>query len=194
MGRGVCFGMVTLLLAALVGCSKSSPSAPAASTGSAAAGAISDPAAQVANDYLDAVIKGDTDRAIGLYTPVAAERMKQFPLPGIAGYSFHITKVAHPSDDRALVECRATSTSPSGETTDEDACLLLERVNDQWRVSGMAFSPEPNKPPMIFSFENPQRGAIPVQQWLAEARRPNTQATSAAPAAPGKTSASPDLY
>ena len=167
MDRRIYFSLITLSLTIIAGCNQDPSTAPGVS---ADAAALSDPAAQVANDYLVAAIKGDTERAIRLYTPLAAERMKQFPLPGIAEYNFRITGVGHPSDGKALVECRATSASPSGESKDEDLCLLLDRVNNEWRVAGMAFNPDPTKPPMIFSFENPQRGPIPLEQWLAETR------------------------
>lgn len=170
MDRRVYFGLIALSLTLLTGCNEGASTAPGVLAGPAGSAALSDPAAQVANEYLDAAIKGDTQRAVRLYTPLAVERMKQFPLPGIADYTFQITGVGHPTDDKALVECRATSASPSGESVEEDLCLLLERVNDQWRVSGMAFNPDPTKPPMIFSFEAPERGPIPLGQWLAEAR------------------------
>jgi hypothetical protein len=165
MHRCTYASLMMLSLTIIAGCSDGSSTAP----GAANSAALSDPAAQVANEYLNAAVKGDTARAVGLYTPQAAEKMKQFPLPGIADYTFRITGVAHPSSDKALVECRATSVSPGGESVEEDLCLLLASVNDQWRVSGMAFNPDPTQPPMIFSFEAPDRGPIPIQQWLAEA-------------------------
>jgi hypothetical protein len=171
MDRRVCLGFAVLVLSLVVGCGQSpSSSGPAASADATNSAALSDPAAQVANEYLDALVKGDTPRAVSLYTPLAAERMQQFPLPGIADYSFRVIGTEHPSSDKALVACQAKGVSPTGQNENEDMCLLLQSVNGQWRVSGMAFNPDPQQPPVIFSFEAPDRGPIPLQQWLAEAR------------------------
>jgi hypothetical protein len=168
MDRRCSLGFLATYVTIVAGCGQSS--SPTAATAAAPA----DPAAQVASEFLDAAIQGDTQRAVQLYTPVAFERMKQFQMPGITDYTYKITGVGHPSDGRALVECKATRTSTDGQTADEDICLLLARVQSQWRVSGMAFSSDPKSPPMIFNFERPERGPVPLEQWMAE-----TQASDA---------------
>jgi len=170
MNRRFSFSLIALSLTIIAGCSEKPSSGPAASAAAVDSAVLSNPAAQVANQFLDALVKGDSQRVIQLYTPQAAQRMQQFPLPGIADYAFRITGVGEATDNKVLVECRATTVAPSGESEDEVICLLLESASGQWRVAGMLFHPDPNASPMIFSFEAPERGPIPLGQWLAESR------------------------
>jgi hypothetical protein len=171
------------LLSALVvslaaGCnSSSSISTPQANSASASASAIpSDPAGQAAYDFLDAVLKGDTKRATNRLTPTAIERInatgKQFSPPGLATASFRIGEVRKPAADQALVQCILTDTSSGAPRSEEIGCLLRYVAGD-WRVSGIAYIPAPNQPPMILNFENPEAGAVTAQ----------TPAANAAPAA-----------
>jgi hypothetical protein len=170
MNRRVGLFVITSVLV-ISGCQQGTSDDQTASNDSANS-VLSDPAAQITSAYLDAVTRGDTERAIQLYTPLAAERMKQFPLPGIADYSFRVTGVDHSAQDRAIVECQGTRVSPSGERATEDICCLLERLAVGWRISGMVFHPDRTKPPVVLDFQNPDRGAIPIQQWLAETGPP----------------------
>ncbi len=175
MDRRIVWSLMSLSLTVITGCGQDSSPALSAT----ASAAHSDPAAQVAKAFLDAAIDGDAERAKVLYTPAAAERMTA--LTGIPDYSFQVIEVAHPADNRALVECKATRTSPSGESVDEELCLLLQLVDAEWRVSGMAFSPNPKQSPLIFSFENPERGPVPLQQWMAESRAAGQTSRSSPP-------------
>src|SRR5690348_5406564 len=105
-------GLVTLLNVALVaGCSKSSaPTDTSASTGGNGTTAPSEfannPICQVASDFLDAVLKGDTQRGIARLTPKAIEQIvatgKKFDPPGVDSPSFKIVGVASSDADRAF--------------------------------------------------------------------------------------------
>ncbi len=70
---------VVMLLVAVAGCSSEQGTDPTASAPSPAASAVpptyADPAAQVANAFLEAVVKGETSRANSLLTPLAVERI-----------------------------------------------------------------------------------------------------------------------
>jgi hypothetical protein len=170
--------MVSLLVLLLVvgGCSSSSTTDPAGSgspTSTAAAPAtFADPAAQVAHDFLDAVVKGETARANSLLTPLAVERInesgKPFQLPGLANYTFQVGQVRRPAPDKAFVQCTGTDRSAKDQAINEEFCWLMTLVDNDWRIAGISYSAGPQQTLMIYSFENPEKGAIPVQQLMAQ--------------------------
>ena len=154
-------GLVTLLnVALLVGCGKSTPSNTTASTDGNGAATQSDfannPICQVASDFLDAVLKGDTQRGIARLTPKAIEQIvatgKKFDPPGVDSPSFHIVGVASPTTDHAFVQCEFTY-SAQGAPHNEDMCCELRLVNNEWRVSGIAYGTTPDKPWILTDFE-----------------------------------------
>lgn len=162
---------LTLILAAIVilpvvGCGSSS-----SSSSDGAAAASTDPAAQAAYDFLDAVIKGDTERASLRLTPLAIERItqsgKQFAPPGLETATFRIGEIRKPTETQAIVQCILRDATPDGEQRSEEIGCLLRLVEGDWRVSGIAYIPGPNRPPMILSFEHPQQGAVSSQAPMA---------------------------
>ena len=182
---------LVLTIVAVAGCSSSSSTDSADSTASAP----SDPAAHTAFEFLDAVVKGDTERASQLLTPLAVERIaasgKPFQLPGLANYTFRVGQVRHPAEDKAFVQCMGTDRSTSGKTVEEEFCWLMNRVGDQWRVAGISYSAGPQQTLMIYSFENPEQGAVPVEQLMARAAEagtgrpsPNSPPSSPSPSSP----------
>ena len=179
--------VVGLVLIAVVGCGSSSSTTPSPSP-SAAAAVPSDPAARTAYEFLDAVVKGDTARANALLTPLAVERIqasgKPFQLPGLENYRFQVGQVRQPVEDKAFVQCTGTDISPDGKTIEEEFCWLMSRVDSQWRVAGISYSAGPQQTLMIYSFEEPEKGAVPVQQLMA-------RAANTAPAAGGRPSPQP---
>jgi len=177
-----------LVLSALVGCDSATPTKPA--TGGPAAATTSgntDPAA-TANEFLDAVVRGDNPRAYGLLTPLAVERMTaarmQFQLLGLNNYTFRVGKVARPAADKAFVQCMGTEHTGDGKTAEEEFCCLLCQIDDEWRVAGISFSAGPKKTLMIISFENPERGAMPVEQLMAQSSGQTVDANGQPPAQP----------
>jgi hypothetical protein len=155
--------IVALSFFAFIGCNQSPK--PAA--------APADPAAQAAYDFLDAVLKGDTGRASQHLTPLAIERIeqsgKQFKPPGIETATFRIGEVRKPSENQAIVQCFLTDTSAPQPAPAEEIGCLLRLVDNNWRVSGIAYLPAPNKPPMILNFEMPQQGAVTSQPQMVAA-------------------------
>jgi hypothetical protein len=163
-------GLVVALGSALVaGCSKSeSTTAAAPSTGSSAAqtDTSSNPAARAASQWLDAVLKGDTQRASARLTPQAVQRIfesgKQFSPPGVDNPTFQVGQVRTPSQDQAIVQCVLNYTA-EGKQHSEEMCCLLKRVENDWRVSGIAYGTAPDKPWTLSDFETGQDVAIPRQ-------------------------------
>jgi hypothetical protein len=166
MERRTCWITVALMISLAVGCNSSSTPAPAQSA-TAATATPADPAARAAYDFLDAVLKGDTQRATNRLTPIAIERInatgKQFAPPGLQTASFRIGEVRKPTADQAMVQCILTDASAGGPPRSEEIGCLLRLVDNDWRVSGIAYIPGPNRPPMILNFENPQQGAVSTQ-------------------------------
>jgi hypothetical protein len=198
MERRAVFGFVVWTLA-LVGCG-SSTSIDSATTGSASSPAttstatsatgsqigvnVTDPAAAVAHQFLEAVVNGKTAEASALLTPLAIERIDQsgkpFQLPGLANYTFRVGQVKRPVPDKAFVQCLGTDLSTGDEAVNEEFCWLMSLVDDQWRIAGISYTTGPQGSLMIYSFENPEKGAIPVQKLMSP---PPTGQTAAAPAA-----------
>jgi hypothetical protein len=156
-------GFVTVLTIALsAGCSKSTPSNTSASApaegGAATAQAdfSNNPIAQVASEFLDAVLKGDTQRGLTRLTPKAIEQIvadgKKFDPPGVDNPSFHVVGVASPTTDHSFVQCEFNYTS-QGAAHNEDMCCELRLVNNEWRVSGIAYGTSPDKPWILTDFE-----------------------------------------
>jgi hypothetical protein len=174
-----------ILVVAVAGCSSESPTEPTASAPTAGASATpttyADPAAQVAHEFLDAVVKGETDRANSLLTPLAIERItasgKPFQLPGLANDTFRVGQVRRPAPDKAFVQCTGTDRTAPDKAVQEEFCWLMQLVDQDWRIGGISYSAGPQQTLMIYSFENPEKGAIPVQQLIAKA--------------PGQTAAAP---
>ena len=102
-------GIVTVLgLGLLAGCGKSSSTDGAVAEGAGPAITETDPAnnpmAKAAYDFLDAVLKGDTQRASARLTPQAIQRIvasgKQFSPPGLESATFKIGAVRAPPQTR----------------------------------------------------------------------------------------------
>jgi hypothetical protein len=180
--------VVALLLAALVGCDSATPSKPADAVPAAATvSGNADPAASTANEFLDAVVRGDNPRAYGLLTPLAVERMTaahmQFQLLGLNNYTFRVGKVARPADDKAFVQCMGTEHGGDAQSAEEEFCCLMCQIGDEWRVAGISFSAGPQKTLMIISFENPERGAMPVEQLMVKSPGQTADANGQSPGA-----------
>jgi len=162
----------------------------------------SSPMATAAHEFLDAVLKGDTQRASAKLTPAAVQRIvasgKQFAPPGLETASFKIGEVRSPSQDQAIVQCVLTDIS-EGTPHSEEMCCLLRKVENDWRVCGIAYGTTPDRPWTLSDFETGQNMSIPRQvmsgstsSQMAGGVQPNPnaqpgtgmQSTAVAPPAP----------
>lgn len=164
--------------AAIVGCGQGSSPETAAPTDPAsgivinnAADPATNPMARVAFDFLDAVIKGDAQRTKALLTPRAIQQIDEnqakFGPAGLNNATFQIGEVRTPTESQAIVQCVLTQSLPEGKTRTEEMCCLMRFVENQWRVSGIAASNGPGRPPMILDFENPPRESAPQPPIVA---------------------------
>jgi hypothetical protein len=152
--------VLCLGLAAGCGKSESSGTAPAADASTQQREPPpTDPAARVAYDFLDAVLKGDDQKVSACLTPQAIQRLidshKRFALPGVDSTTFRIGEVRKPSESQALVQCILSDSSPSKEAQSEEICCLVRQIESEWRVSGIAVLTAPGRLPMILDFESP---------------------------------------
>ncbi|MEM8865045.1 MAG: hypothetical protein AAGF31_05810 [Planctomycetota bacterium] len=160
--QSLCVGLLSM---AVVGCSGGDPAANSAQAtastaneAGAAANSSQDPIAAAAEEFLAAVVQGDTPRATRMLTPDAiaqfAASQQGFASPEIGAPKFRVEQVRKVADDKAAVQCILTD-----DGGDAEMCCLLRRVGSDWRVSGVAYEVSPGQPPIILNFENPEPSA-----------------------------------
>jgi hypothetical protein len=162
-------GIVAFLSLALVvaGCSRSDSSRSASTaSGDTAAGLdfSHNPIAQAASGFLDAVLKGDTERGKALLTPKAVQQIvandKKFDPPGVDNPSFRVVGIGKPAEDHAFVQCEFKY-NVKGAIHAEEMCCELKLVNNEWRVSGIAYGTTPDKPWILSDFETGRDIPVP---------------------------------
>lgn len=162
-----------------IGCGDSEVNGPTASsvsttpvskTAGSETGTVESAIAAAATDFLQAVIDGDTQRATSRLTPKAIEQFKAtgqgFASPDIGAPKFSVAEVRRVSEEEAAVVCLLTD--PNFEA--EMACLL-RLVDGDWRVRGIAYEVDPNRPPATLDFEQAEETIPDVQpgsQFVAE--------------------------
>lgn len=154
-------------MAALAGCGDGSTSGSTGEqTASAQAAAPpSDPAARVVHDFLGAVLRADDPHINACLTPLSVQRLtesnKRFPSFGSETTKFLIGEIRKQSESQTFVQCLITDVSQDGKTIQDEICCVLKLVDDQWRVSGMAFGTAQGHP-TVFDFENPPQPSGPM--------------------------------
>jgi hypothetical protein len=191
---------------AMAGCSKGSSSdAPAADSSSGivisnAADPATNPIAKVAAEFLDAVLKGDTQRTTAMLTPRAIQQITasktEFRPQGLDNATFKIGEVRTPTESQAIVQCVLTQASADGQPRIEEMCCLLRLVDNQWRVSGIAASNGPNRAPMILDFENTSPTTQPQPPMAGSQQGPGAAPPAAGRPSPPRTAQeqSPSRY
>jgi hypothetical protein len=150
-----------------IGCSKapSNDMAPTTAT-SPTQSPSTDAVTKAASQFLDAVIKGDAQRASACLTPQAMQRIiasgKPFAPQGIENGTFRVGEVRTPAVDKAFVHCVVTDNS-SGKAESDEMCCLMRFVDNEWRVSGIAYW-GPNQSGTMSDFETGQSMPIPRMQ------------------------------
>lgn len=190
MDCGKRFGLVCVVIGGLcLGCNKggpsNSPTANTSSTPAATAPAMnpgnqpvaapvivnetapnSSPIAQAAYDFIDAVVKGDTQRASARLTPQAMQRIiaskEQFAPTGLATATFKLGEIRTPNAEQAVVQCVLTDSSQGAPQT-EEMCCVLRKVENEWRVAGIAYGTAADKPWVLNDFESGKSFPIPRQ-------------------------------
>jgi hypothetical protein len=103
-------------------------------------------------------------------------------LSGLANYTVRVGQVRRPAPDKAFVQCTGTDRSKTESAVEEEFCWLMTLVDQDWRIAGISYTAGAERTLMVYSFENPEKGAIPVQQLMAQAAGNSTAATAQPPA------------
>jgi hypothetical protein len=173
---------ILLGLAFITGCSRRTSSNGAATTSDAGetvakVDQATNPIARAAADFLDAVLKGDTQRGLARLSPKARQNIvatgKQFDPPGLDNPSFRVIDVRSPTEDHAFAQCELLFTA-EGKKMREEMCCELRKVENDWRVSGIAYEPAPGKPWTLSDFETGQD--IPITRQSESGTNSNTAA------------------
>jgi hypothetical protein len=163
-----CFSFVAFTVVSLVtGCSKPAATETPAQNSSKTSATVTSPDTQAASkaaaDFVDALVKGDSERANSLFTPQAVQQAvtsgKKFDPPGWPNTTYRMGEVRTPAVDRAFVHCFLVVNN-SGTPHDEEMCCLMRLVDNTWRVSGIAYWDSKN-PGTLQDFETGQSIPIP---------------------------------
>lgn len=150
----------------LAGCSSEKESESSSFVNAGGPSPSTEAVTKAASDFLDAVLKGDTQRASSRLTPQAMQRIiasgKQFAPPGLETATFRIGEVRTPATDKAFVHCILTDSS-TGAAHSEEMCCLMRLVDNDWRVSGIAYW-DKNQVGTMSDFETGQSTPIPGGQ------------------------------
>ncbi|MEM6328634.1 MAG: hypothetical protein AAF790_00140 [Planctomycetota bacterium] len=118
------------------------------------------PIAAIANEFLSAVVAGDTARATGCLTPAAIARFEAssqgFASPEIGAPDFRIGEVRDLGQGRAAVQCLLSDSAG-----DAEMLCLVKQVGSAWKVSGVAYEVAPGQPPVILNFEEYEQPPAP---------------------------------
>ena len=170
MDRKVASGVLTVLASLLVGCGDSPMWGAAAPKAATLSAAQREPVVSATRQFLEAIIQGESERAINTMTPQARAQIrssaKGFSPPALETATFRIAEVRMPSETQAVVQCYWSDSSSEGSTS-EEMCCMLKLVDGRWGISGMAFQVAPEKPAFILNFEKPAKSG-PSQQRLAD--------------------------
>jgi hypothetical protein len=189
-GLVIAMGLGSCCLVA--GCGQTASDQPATASTDTSASISSEAVAKAASDFLEAVLQGDSQRASARLTPQAMQRIiasgKQFAPPGLDTASFRIGQVRAPAEGQALVQCVLTDSSSGESARNEEMCCLMRFVDNDWRVSGIAYGTSPDQPWTLSDFETGQNVSIPRQPSMMSPAGPTAGPTGPANPAVGRPS------
>jgi hypothetical protein len=184
---GLCF---------LTGCSKS-PSSDAAPSAQSAAAPSPETAAieRATSDFMDAVLKGDIQRASTRLTPEAMQRITasglQFAPPGFGNETFKIAEVRSPQVDMACVSCVVTDVSDPAGPRQMEIAWSLRRIGNEWRVFGMGVPSTMNRPGFMQNFETGQFVPFARDPAMTGTGSPSSSPPTSTPALPPRMATEP---
>jgi len=172
-------GLVAITLLAF-GCGKSKDNgsnqgspAPMAIAGPTAQDAAAHEAKMVVSDFLNALRRGDDDKARHLLTKLAREKVEKTGLT-VAPPANDSTKIEvddatfpTPEHDIAHVPTRLVDLDDAGRPRTDRAVWVCRLEPEGWRVAGLAAYVFDGEDPLLLSFEDPEDMAK-KQQWLKE--------------------------
>ncbi|MEN6450682.1 MAG: hypothetical protein ABFC96_09340 [Thermoguttaceae bacterium] len=128
------------------------------------------PAAAV-SEFLDALRKGNEEKAVRLLSSQAREKtagLNRNLTPGASDTAkFTVGKVEMVNDDGARVASTWTDFDEDGQLKTDEQIWVTRREAAGWRVAGVAVTVFPGEPPLILSFEDPE-DMLRKNQWAHE--------------------------
>lgn len=164
--------IISLAAVNLTGCcgGGSSDKSKAAPAKTDAEGQKGGPAAAT-HAFLDAARRGDDDKAKSMLTPTARKEITRRGLsvapPSSDTAKFEVGEVKKVSDQIAHVASRWTDVDVEGKPQSHEMTWILRRVDEGWRVGGMATVVFEGEPPLLLNFEKPQE-MLRQKQMLRE--------------------------
>lgn len=110
--------------------------------------------------FLDAVRRGDDDRAAEMFTVMAREKASamniQVAPKGSDTASFTVGQIEEVAQDIVKVQSTWTDVDEQGSFRTDQMAWMLRREPVGWRVAGMAATVFQGEPPLLLDFENPE--------------------------------------
>jgi hypothetical protein len=130
-----------------------------------------EPPAAACYAFLDAVCKGDDEKAANMLTSIAREKTAAFNMriaPKASDTArFTIGRVKYIGEDGAQVATTISDIDEDGQRYSQDAFWVLRLEKDGWRIAGVAETIFPGEPPLVKNFEDPEE-MLKKEQWVTE--------------------------
>jgi len=141
---------------------------------------------EVMTAFLEAVRAGDDGKAAGLLTPLARQKTSEMEMvvapPGSDTAKFEVLE-SEVIGAEAQVATDWTDLDADGRPHTDRIVWMMRKVEDGWRISGMATRVFIDRPPIVLNFEDPADMLQKQQQAEEEiARRDQLPPATASPA------------
>ncbi len=123
--------------------------------------------------FLDAARSGDQKRLSELLTTKAREETAKhdvvMKLDDYKSSTFEVGEFEFLTDekDAAHVACKWTDHDSDGSTFTHNVIWVVCKEESAWRVAGMITRPFPDKPPVVFNYEDAS-SLVKAKQWIIE--------------------------
>jgi hypothetical protein len=150
-------------IVALVGCGQSNKGAPTAVADGKHVASTVAPAGngpdRAVYDFLEAVRTGNDEKAAKMLTPLAREKVAEQHMvvapPGSDTARFEVGQVQTLGDDGARVAIKWTDLDETGKPHSDEVLWMVRRVDEGWRIAGVAAPVFEGEPPLLLNFEDP---------------------------------------
>jgi hypothetical protein len=162
MSGGRWIAMMGLMIA-IAGCGQSGNHVPATVAAGAkpvlAAGQQGEGPDRAVFDFLEAVRTGNDDKAAKMLTPLARQKVAEQHLvvapQGTDTAHFEVRQVQLLAPDGARVSVKWSDLDENGKRRTDEVLWMLRRVEEGWRVAGVAAPVFEGEPPLLLNFEDP---------------------------------------
>ena len=135
-------------------------------------------------DFLEAVRTGNDDKAAKMLTPLARQKVAEQHLvvapQGTDTARFEVGAVQLLPPDGARVTVKWSDLDESGKRRTDEVMWMLRRVDEGWRVAGVAAPVFEGEPPLLLNFEDPADMIEKQKMVREEVKRRAEQASSQA--------------